>query len=44
MIEKYLRPDTACSRPELEKRMFEANLLSKTLKKSEAAGKHISGH
>ncbi len=29
MIEKYLRGDTLCSRPEIEKRMLEANLLNK---------------
>lgn len=41
MIEKYLKPDTACSRPELEKRMFEANLLNKMHEKPK---QHIRRH
>lgn len=47
MIEKYLKPDSVTSRPELEKRMFEANLLSKAKSAShekKGTGKSISGH
>ena len=45
MIEKYLRPDSAISRPDLEKRMLEANLLSKTsTNEKKRTGKPVSGN